>query len=67
MSDQFIVHRLRSKPIKYTVTINHFVSAGEWQMGVTVQDVGEDDTNRERVAADLRAAADMLESNLYAI
>lgn len=58
--NQFVVHRLRSKPVEYTVTIRHFVSAGEWQMGVTVQDVGEDDTNRERVADDLEAAAQML-------
>lgn len=60
MSDRFVVHRLRSKPVEYTVTIRHFVAAGEWQMGVTVQDVDEDDTNRERVADDLEAAAQML-------
>lgn len=58
--NQFVVHRLRSKPVEYTVTIRHFVVGGEWQMGVTVQEVDEDDTNRERVADDLEVAARML-------
>lgn len=61
MSDQFVVHRLRSKPVEYTVRIRHFVSGGEWQMGVTVLDLAEDDEQRRRVASDLRQAADMLD------
>ena len=61
-SDQFVVHRLRSKPVEYTVIIRHFVVDGLWQMGVTVQDVSDDDTNHQRVAADLRYAAEMLET-----
>lgn len=61
MSDQFVVHRLRSKPVEYTVRIRHFISGGEWQMGVEVQDVVEDEINRRRVAADLRAAAEWLD------
>lgn len=61
MSDQFVVHRLRSKPIEYTVGIRHFVVAGEWQMGVTVHDVAEGSEERRRVASDLRYAADMLD------
>jgi hypothetical protein len=61
MSDQFVVHRLRSKPIEYTVRIRHFVVAGEWQMGVMVLDIAEDDEQKLRVATDLRRAADMLD------
>lgn len=62
MSDQFVIHRLRSKPVEYTVQIRHFVSGGSWQMGVTVLDLAEGDEARSRVADDLRYAADMLES-----
>jgi hypothetical protein len=58
----FVIHRLRSKPVEYTVKIRHFVSAGEWMMGVSVHDVSEpDEVQRERVAADLRRAADLVE------
>jgi hypothetical protein len=64
MSDQFVVHRLRSKPIEYTVKIRHFVAAGEWQIGVTVLDIADDDSEQRcRVAADLRCAAEILEGN----
>lgn len=61
MSDQFVVHRLRSKPVEYTVRIRHFVVDGKWQLGVTVLDIAEDDEQKSRVAADLRRAADMLD------
>lgn len=59
--NDFVIKRLRSKPVEYTVTIRHFIAAGEWKMSVAVQDVSEDDTNRKRVASDLRRAAEMLE------
>ena len=59
--DQFIIHRLRSKPVEYTVTIRHFVADGEWMMGITVSDLKEDDEQKRRVASDLRHAAEMLE------
>lgn len=58
--NQFVVHRLRSKPVEYTVTIRHFVSGGEWHMSVQVNDVSEDPENRFRVAADLAHASHML-------
>ncbi len=59
----FVVHRLRSKPVEYTVTISHFVRAGQWVMSVGVDDVAEDRENRLRVAADLRAAAEWIEED----
>jgi hypothetical protein len=59
----FIVHRLRSKPVEYTVTISHFVRAGEWVMSVGVNDIDDDRENKLRVAADLRAAADWIEED----
>jgi hypothetical protein len=59
--DQFVVHRLRAKPIEYTVKIRHFVSGGVWMMGVTVMDLADTDHNRVSVAADLRHAAAMHE------
>ena len=58
----FVIHRLRSKPVEYTIKIRHFVSGGEWVMGVSVHDVSEpDEVQRERVAADLRRAAELME------
>lgn len=62
MSDQFVVHRLRSQPVAYTVSIKHFVSGGEWTMSAAVNGVGDDEESRKRVAFDLRTAADWLES-----
>ena len=62
-NDAFIVKRLRSKPVEYTVKISHYVSGGEWVMGVSVHDVSEpDEVQRERVASDLRYAAELLET-----
>jgi hypothetical protein len=61
MSDQFVIHRLRSKPVEYTVRIRHFVVDGEWTIGVLVLDIVEDDEQKLRVAADLRRAADILD------
>lgn len=59
----FVVHRLSAKPVEYTVRITHFVSGGEWVMGASVHDVaGPDAVQRERVAADLRNAADLVET-----
>lgn len=59
----FIVHRLRAKPVEYTVTISHFVRDGKWVMSVGVDDVADDRENKLRVAADLRAAADWIEED----
>ena len=63
MSDQFVVHRLRSQPVEYTITIKHFVSGGEWTMSVTVKGVDDGPTSKSRVASDLRRAAEMLDAN----
>lgn len=59
--NDFVIHRLRSKPVSYTVGINHFVAEGEWKMGIEVTGAGEDDENKRRIASDLRAAAEMLD------
>lgn len=59
----FVVNRLRQKPISYTVRIDHFVSGGEWMMGVSVHDVEGDIENRQRIAADLREAAALIENS----
>ena len=58
---QFVTNRLRSKPVSYCVEIDHFVCGGDWQMSITVKDVAPDPENRKRIAADLRAAAEILE------
>lgn len=63
MSDRFVVHRLRSEPVEYTVTIKHFVSGGEWTMGVSVNGIGDDEETKKRAAFDLRKAADWLEGD----
>lgn len=61
--DAFVIKRLRAKPITYTVEISHFVSAGDWMMGLTINDVSmENADERARVAEDLRAAAALIES-----
>lgn len=57
---EFIVHRLRAKPVEYTVTIAHFVRAGEWVMSASVKDVGDDTENCLRVADDLEVVAKWL-------
>ena len=59
--EAFVVNRLRSKPVSYSVQIDHFVSGDHWQMAASVHGVTEDQVNRERVAADLRHAADLME------
>ena len=62
-ADAFVIHRLRAKPVTYTATISHFVQAGEWVMGISLGDIGDmDEEQRGRIAADLRAAADLVES-----
>lgn len=59
----FVVHRLRAKPVEYTVIISHFVRAGQWVMSVGVNDVEDDRENKLRVAADLRKAAEWIEQD----
>jgi hypothetical protein len=59
----FIVHRLRSKPVEYTVTISHFVRSGQWVMSVGVNDIADTREDRLRVAADLAAAARWIEED----
>lgn len=59
----FVVHRLRAKPVEYSVTISHYVSDGEWTMRATLNDVAGDKENCLRVAADLRMAAQWIEED----
>jgi len=42
----FVVHRLRAKPVEYTLTISHFVRDGQWVMSVGVNDVSMDHEER---------------------
>lgn len=58
--DAFVIHRLRSKPVEYSVTIRHYVSNGEWEMSMTVEGATDDAENRDRVAEDLEVAASWL-------
>jgi hypothetical protein len=60
--DAFVIHRLRAKPVEYTVKISHFVQDGEWTMAITVLDLDDDQETKSRLAADLRVAADWLEN-----
>lgn len=60
--DAFVIHRLRAKPITYSVEISHFVGDGDWMMSVTVNDVSMENLDeRSRVAEDLRACAALIE------
>lgn len=59
----FVVHRLRSKPVEYTVAISHFVSAGEWVMSVGINNICDTREDKLRVAADLRKAAEWIEED----
>ena len=61
--DQFVVHRLRAKPVEYTVKIRHFVSGGGWMIGVQVLDLEDSDRARLCVADDLRRVADIVEDD----
>jgi len=66
--DTFVINRLCSKPVEYTVKILHFVSNGEWVMGVSIHDVSEpDEVQKERVAADLIYAAELLETAEWSV
>lgn len=58
--DAFVIHRLRSKPVEYSITIRHYIAAGDWQMSVTVEGAADDNENRCRVAEDLDIAASWL-------
>lgn len=60
--NRFVINRLRTKPVSYSVRLSHLVIAGEWQMGVEFFDVAGDMENRARIAADLRRAAEMIEN-----
>jgi hypothetical protein len=60
-SDLFVIHRLRAKPVEYTVKIRHFVERNEWMIGVIVCDIEENERGRLSVADDLRRCAEMLE------
>jgi hypothetical protein len=61
--NQFVIHRLRAKPIEYTVKIRHFVSGGRWMIGVQVNDLEDSDRARLSVADDLRRVADIVEDD----
>lgn len=61
---EFVVHRLRAKPVEYTVSISHYVRDGKWVMCVAnISDVAIDKENMLRVAADLRMAASWIEED----
>lgn len=63
-ADEFVINRLRSKPVNYSVQIGHFVSDGEWMMSIGVSDIAlMDDETRGRIAGDLRRAAEIIESS----
>jgi hypothetical protein len=66
MSDQFIINRLRAKPIEYAVELSHVCDDGEWHLGIAVFDVCEEASSRRRVAGDLRRAAEILATKLAA-
>ncbi len=59
-AQDFIVPKLRAKPVTYTVEISHFVQDGQWALAVNPIGVAQDKANRQRVAADLEAAAVIL-------
>lgn len=61
--DAFVIHRLRAKPVEYTIRFRHFVKDGARAFGITVSDIAQDRENRLRIAADLRVAAAMLEDD----
>lgn len=63
MSDQFVVHRLRAKPVEYSVDISHFVRDGKWVMQGRVNNIAETKEDMLRVAGDLRALAQWLEED----
>ena len=64
-SERFVIKRLRSKPVEYTVTIRHFAMDGEWMMSVNVSGAGDDDENRRRVASDLSRASEIIEGSRH--
>lgn len=61
VDNKFVIHRLRSKPVEYTITIKHFVSGGEWTMSANLNGVDKDEESKKRIAFDLRMAADWLQ------
>jgi hypothetical protein len=61
--DQFVIHRLRAKPVEYTVKIRHYVSDGKWMMAVTVYDIEDSERAHLAVADDLRRAAEICEGD----
>jgi hypothetical protein len=62
--NDFVVHRLRSKPVEYTVSISHYVRDGQWVMHIAkISDITVDKENMLRVAADLRMAASWIEED----
>jgi predicted RNase H-like HicB family nuclease len=64
MASEFVVHRLRAKPVEYSVSISHYVRDGQWVMRVAeITGVATDRENMLRVAADLRKAAEWLEED----
>ena len=59
--DQFVIHRLRAKPVEYTIKIRHFVSGGEWMIGATVCGIEENARAKLSVVEDLRQVIEMFE------
>ena len=60
--DAFVIHRLRAKPVEYSFKVVHFVTDGDWCLGIEVNDLDEDPETKRRLAADLREIATWLEN-----
>lgn len=64
MTNPFVVARLKAKPVEYAIRISHFVSGGEHQQSVAIEDLHIDAENLKRVAADLQWALDSITKQL---
>jgi len=60
--NMFVKKRIEAEAITYTVEIKHFVSDGEWCMGLAIHDVASDERSRKSIAEDLRFAAGLVEN-----
>jgi hypothetical protein len=62
---QFVINRLRLKPIDYTINFSHFASGGEWQFKIGINDLDMSDIDsHKRVIGDLEAAIAMLNDRI---
>jgi hypothetical protein len=64
--DNFVLHRLRAKPVTYTVEINHFVSDGKWTCRLKLIGIGDlTEQQRKNISADLEWAAEQTKSGEF--